>query len=871
MGDEPRERLREYRSKRRFEHTPEPSGDEPVAGGGGFSYLIQKHDASRVHFDLRLELDGTLLSWAVPKGPSLDPSAKRLAVHVEDHPLAYGDFEGVIPPGEYGGGTVMLWDRGTWEPVGDPRKGMAKGHLRFTLHGERLGGQWSLVRMGKNDKNWLLTKHKDQWADPSRDLEATYHTSVATGRDFAAIAASADRVWTAEGEQSAGRTQPVVSSAPPAPEAWMEAAAAPKITSPIDPAALPGARPGPLPDPFSLEPQKAMLAADAPEGEDWLHELKYDGYRILALKDGKQVRLVTRGNQDWTAHFLEAAMAVAALPAGKALLDGEVVVVLPDGRTSFEALVEAKNGRVHPGEVALMVFDLLHLDGTDLTDCSLRDRKSVLAGLIPEEAAGPLRRAGYISNDGPLVFANACRLSLEGVVSKRADAVYEAGRRTRTWLKMKCLSRQEFVVGGYTDPSGGRRGFGALLLGVYAGERLVYTGKVGTGFSDATLRELAARLEKLGTGDCPFADCRQPDVPRHAHWVRPELVAEVEFTQWTNGGRLRHPSFIGLREDKPAAQVVREEPSSANPPPPESPHRTEAPEGIKTAPPKGLTHPDRIMYPVAQLTKADLAVYWEHVSSTALPFLHGRPLMLLRCPQGHEKFCFYQKHFGERIGPGLKRVRIPEKEEVDEYAYLTNAAGLLSLVQMGALELHLWGSRADNVERPDTLVFDLDPGEGVKLAALSEAALELRERLSLFGLTSFAKSTGGKGYHVVVPTASWPDWPSFRGFAKALTESMAADSSKRYLTKASKAERQGRIFLDWMRNNRGSTAIAPYSPRAREGAPVAAPISWKEVADNVAPGAFTLRNLPVRLSEPDPWEDYTAASAQPPPKSPDPR
>jgi bifunctional non-homologous end joining protein LigD len=547
--------LREYRRKRDFKATPEPPGkiSRPSrAGKGSLAFVIQKHAASRLHYDFRLELDGTLKSWAVPKGPSLDPGDKRLAMHVEDHPVEYGDFEGTIPKGEYGGGTVLVWDQGTWEPIGDPHKGYREGNLKFVLHGDKLRGAWALVRIrgrepGDKGRSWLLIKERDGEArsGPSARVVDREPKSAATGRTLDEVAAARDRVWHSNRDEkktvpAARRRRPAAASAPP------------------DPSEIAGARPSSLPK--ALPPELATLVDRAPGGDEWLHEMKYDGYRILARIDHGRVTLASRNGRDWTAKFPAVTEAAGRLPVERAILDGEVAVLLPKGTTSFQALQNFLSG-AHSDQLVYMVFDLLHLNGWDLTGARLEDRKNALAAILDSirDDAGPLRYSDHVAGNGPEFFAQACRLGLEGIISKRRDSPYQ-GTRSREWLKIKCVKRQEVVIGGYTDPEGSRVGLGALLGGVHEDGRLVYVGKIGTGFSDKTLRELKKQLVSLEQEKCPFAT--RPTGVGRPHWVKPRLVAEVSFSEWTDDGRMRHPAFLGLRADKPATSVVRELPAS---------------------------------------------------------------------------------------------------------------------------------------------------------------------------------------------------------------------------------------------------------------------------------------------------------------------
>jgi bifunctional non-homologous end joining protein LigD len=776
--------LAAYRRKRNFAVTKEPRGGRAA---GSRLFVIQKHAASRLHYDFRLELDGTLKSWAVPKGPSVDPSAKRLAVHVEDHPIEYGSFEGVIPKGEYGGGTVMLWDRGRWEPVGDARSSYRKGRLKFRLHGEKLRGIWNLVRMtgpaSEDGKNWLLIKDRDDDAGGNEPTESK-EKSVATGRSMDSIAR--------------GRVR-----RPNAPEAHR----------------------GKAPSGFS--PQLATLASEAPEGDDWLHEIKLDGYRILAFVAGGRVRLQSRNGLDWSARFPQVVRAVHKLPMKDAVIDGEVVALRPDGTSDFQQLQNVMRSK-EPANIAYFAFDLPFYAGNDLRALPLAERKSVLAGLLAGAGSGVVRFSEHFRGDGENVLKHACGLGLEGIVSKRADAPYES-RRSATWLKVKCSSRQEFIIAGWTDPRGARHGFGSLLLAHHDAEgRLVYSGKVGTGFNNALLAGLSRRLRAIERRSHPLDLPPPQSQTRGAHWVRPAIVVEIEFTEWTKDGRLRHPSFVGLREDKAPAKVVREIPRKGATPAPRYGAR--------------LTHPDRVLWPDAKITKAGLAAYYESVAGLMLPHVVGRPLAIVRCPEGLGSPCFFQKH------PSSKTSEHLTVEDLD---------GLISLVQMGALEIHPWGAATERLDRPDRLIFDLDPGPGVTWAHVVEGALAIRDRLAAAELRSFVRTSGGKGLHVVSPLARRTSWDDLKSFARGVAEELAHDRPARYVAAAAKSRRRGRIFIDWLRNGEGATAVASYSTRARPGAPVATPLRWDELAAIGGGDAFTVASMAKRLAEAgDAWPDF---------------
>ena len=882
--------LDEYKRKRDFRVTAEPEGHVHPTGNV-LSFCVQKHAASHLHYDFRLELDGVLKSWAVPKGPSLDPSVKRLAVHVEDHPIEYGDFEGVIPKGQYGGGTVMLWDRGTWTPDEDPRRGYRKGHIRFHLQGERLRGAWHLVRSrrGEDDggkEQWLLFKGDDGEARPETEGVVTeeWTTSVDTGRTIPEIAAEADATWDSRAPAAEALTRHGKAAKPRTaaekPEAKRAAASA---------AEIPGARKAAFPK--ALTPQLATLVDAVPAGDEWVHEIKFDGYRLVVLLRDGDVRLITRRGNDWTAKFPAVARALEKLPAESAVVDGEIVVLTPQGTTSFQALQNVlSSGR--GDELVFYAFDLLYLDGFDLRPAPLLARKEALRALLASaEAAGPLRFSDHIVGSGPEFHRQACELKLEGIISKRASSRYQQ-KRTKDWLKVKCLRRQEFVIGGFTEPKGSRSGFGALLLGVHdQGGELVYAGKVGTGFDESRLRELHARLKKLEREDSPFANYgRRGRQPAGVHWVEPELVCEVAFTEWTDEGILRHPVFLGLREDKRPAEVVRESPAElpsdakagavpAAPRPasrgksPAPRTRPVPPSTGRTVPRRGkgkdtevlgvrLSSPEKVLYPALGITKLDLARYYEAIGEWMLPHIADRPLTLVRCPDGVAGECFYQKHGDQHFDASVGRVTITENDgDRKVYTYVDSAAGLVGMVQMGAIELHTSNARRDNFERPDRFVIDLDPGPGVSWARTVESAFQVRERLEELGLASWVKTTGGKGVHVVVPLARRQSWDEIKEFTRAFSVDLSRRTPGRYVTRATLSARKGKIFIDYLRNGRGATAISAFCVRAKPTAAISLPLAWEELTSKLDPDAFTPDAVVRRLAElkRDPWKGFSTS------------
>ncbi len=770
--------LERYNAKRDFSKTAEPAGT--LAPGNGNSFMVQKHDATRLHWDFRLEIDGVLKSWAVTRGPSLDPDEKRLAVRTEDHPLSYATFEGTIPKGEYGGGTVMLWDRGTWSPIaGKSAKDLDKGHLHFVLEGERMRGEWLLIRLKPRGKergeNWLLRKVEDGFAGGTDTLVEEALTSVATGRTMSEIA---------EGKTAAKVAAKTRKSAPKKAATGKRA-------------------------PVFREPQLCTLVDAVPAGSAWLHEIKYDGYRTLVAGDGKAAKVFTRSGLDWSDKFGGIADAVAALP-GTALIDGEIVA-FRDDKPDFAALKDAIAAA--DGGMTLFAFDLIEQDGEDLSDLPLTERKERLRALIGE-GSETLRYSEHVVGSGEALFEQMCREGLEGVVSKRADSPYRSGR-TKAWLKAKCIQRQEFVIVGW-QPSPKGRGFASLLLAVHEGDGFAYRGKVGTGFNAATMDELVAKLapleRKTATVGAPRA------AVRGAKWVTPKLVAEIAYAEVTPDGMLRHASFIGLREDKGADEVMAEVPAPAP--------------DAKTTTAVKISNRDRVIFPESNVTKGQLADYYAAIAPIMLPWAGKRPVSLVRCPQGRARACFFQKHDAGSFGDTVHQVPIREKDgSTENYLYVDTADGLVACVQMGAIEFHGWGSSVASVEQPDRMVFDLDPDEGLDFADTKKAAEHLKEQLAELGLVSFPLLSGGKGVHVVVPLTPKAEWPAVKDFASRFAQALAQAEPDRFVATMAKAKRKGRIFIDWLRNQRGATAIMPYSARARAGAPVAVPVSWTELRD----------------------------------------
>jgi bifunctional non-homologous end joining protein LigD len=873
------EQLERYRSMRDFRVTSEPSGGGKVKSldEQGLPFVIQKHAASHLHYDFRLGWNGVLKSWAVAKGPSYVTRDKRLAVQVEDHPIEYGGFEGIIPKGQYGGGTVMVWDQGTWQPQPghtDVDAGLRTGSLKFIMHGKKMKGKWALIRMGgkaanERKPNWLLIKEHDEFERGENDPIVTEEepNSVVTGRSLDEIAKSEDHVWnskeTATGNAWYRKDSPAAKNG-----ASVKSSVASVKTRVADfGSALKKAPKERLPD--FIAPELALQSETPPPGKEWLHELKLDGYRIQARKDGNKVQLLTRTGLDWTHRMKTIAALVAELPVEKAVLDGEVVVLAENGSTSFADLQAAfQEGVKKP--LTYFVFDLLHLNGHSTRDFTLGDRKDILAKVL--DGSGEfLQFSEHIEGGGGEVFKRACELHAEGIISKRAASKYSSGRGG-DWLKLKCVHEQEFVIGGFTLPSNGSHGVGALLLGYYEGGKLIYAGRTGTGFTQKTHRVLRDQLDELRQKTSPFEKL-PVDARRGAIWVQPRLVAQVNFATWTADNLVRQSSFKGLREDKPAAEVRREEPKVGprGGSQQRASHTTAAGVAAKVASKKApsksaamsapvrLSHPGKILDEESQLTKQQLADYYWAVAPHMLPHIESRPLSLVRCPEGSGKPCFFQKHVNHMLPPGIGSVDVADKRgKVEPYITLTSAEALAGLAQMGVLEVHPWGSRNDDLEHPDRIIIDLDPDAAISWARLAESAAEVRKQLKKLGLESFLKSTGGKGLHVVVPIVPEYDWAAIKQFAHAFVLQMEKEQPGLYLTKMAKAARKDRIYLDYLRNERGATAVAAFSPRARAGAPVSLPLNWSDLKLAERPVAYVaaFEDWKGRLSR-DPWKQLS--------------
>ncbi|WNJ92661.1 DNA ligase D [Bosea sp. 685] len=847
-----------YRAKRNFARTGEPKGaaarDKAISRGGAF--VIHKHAARRLHYDLRLEHEGVLWSWAVTRGPSLDPDDKRLAVHVEDHPIEYGAFEGTIPEGQYGAGSVIIWDEGQWLPEGDPTFGMSKGHLAFTLEGHKLAGKWHLVRLkprrGEKRDNWLLIKVRDEFARDDEDILEIAPLSVKSGRSIEEIGADGTKLW---------------------PKTKRPGAGARKVAGTKRGAVTRTAKAGVVLPPF-VEPCLATLQDKPPAGDNWLHEVKFDGYRLQArieagqVSEAGKVRLSTRSGLDWTERFGATLVeALAKLPCETALIDGEVVALGETGISSFSALQEAlSEGRT--GNLVFFAFDLLHLDGEDLRAEPLLARKEQLEAVLQSTAPdGPLRYSEHFVEPGQTMLRHACRMGLEGVVSKRVDAPYRSGRG-RDWIKSKCTQRQEFVVAGYVPSKGSGRELGSLVLGYQADGALQPAGRVGTGFTRKSAAAVKRKLDGIRTENPPFAGATGRD--REVVWVEPELVAEIEFRAWTASKTLRHASFLGLREDKPVAEVVAETPVSSRTTSQASAPKAKANSAKAiSAKPGGvpptraettvkLSNPDKPLWPEIGLTKQGLLDYYASVWPLMRPFVVDRPLSLLRAPNGITGHAFFQKH----AGPGLnKAVATRRDTDGEELLYIRDFDGLAALVQLGTVEIHVWGATIDAIETPDQVIFDLDPDEGVPLERVREAALTIRERLGELGFTSFLKTSGGKGFHVVMPLKPRADWERVKAFARDFARAIEQAEPELYTATLSKKARKGRIFIDYLRNGRGATAIAPYSTRARPGAAIAMPVRWEGLEHGLKPDDFHVMGDLTKITSDDAWADFGGEKA----------
>lgn len=801
--------LSEYNQKRNFEKTLEPEG-EMADGGEGLRFVVQHHMARRDHYDLRLEWGGVLLSWAVPRGPSYDTHDKRLAVQVENHPLDYRNFEGTIPKGEYGGGVVMLWDEGFWEPYVNVEDGLRKGELKFILKGRRLKGKWALVRWkaksGESKDNWLLLKEKDEYVKASDGI-SEFTTSIRTGRTVAEI--------------ENGENEKLIKN------------------------------------PFqSVEVQLAKLVKEIPHGEDWLFELKYDGFRIIAFIEGNKVRLMTRNGNDYAARFPDVASSLIDLADGRAMvLDGELAVTDASGKTDFQALQNyMRNPKTQ--NLTYIVFDLLALDGEDLRKRPLIERKEMLETLM-KDAPKRLYYGRYVIGMGKESFAAADESGMEGIVGKKVDSIYSE-TRNGDWIKIKCEKRQEFVIGGYILTDKKTEGVSSLLLGIYEGEELIYAGRAGTGMSEADRMMLEEKFESLKREDSPFRLEPEPRPKETVTWLEPVLVAEIKFAEWTKENLLRQASFKGLRTDKAPKDIIKEKAEDElqnqssekkMEKPMEANSKSIIIQEVK------ISSPDKVMFDEPVITKSDVARYYDKVSARMLPLAGQRILSIVCCPKGITQACFFKKHPGAD-SKGIATIPITNSDgETEEYFYIENVSGLISQVQLGTLEFHIWGSRVDQLEKPDMMVFDLDPDVGMDLSQVRQGVRDMRNILAELSLNSYLKTSGGKGYHVVVPLKPVAAWDAFHDFAKRVVEVMEQKWPDRYTSNVRKAKRTDKIFIDWIRNGRGATSVAPYSIRARKGAKVSMPISWEEL-DTVAPDGISMSDALIRIEGNDPWKDF---------------
>ena len=879
--------LKTYQAKRRFGETPEPRGRKGRAKSTALAYLVQRHAATRLHYDFRIEVDGVLKSWAVTKAPSRDTRVKRLAVEVEDHPLDYGSFEGTIPAGNYGAGTVQLWDRGSWEPQEDDlAAAFARGQVKMILHGERLQGKWALIRLkgdrGKPSRrnNWLLLKERDEYAvEGEGDALMEIDASITTGRTLAEIAGGSNQ-WTA--------SRPTTRKASPAPKPTR---AATRTVS--------------KPPPF-VPIQLCKVADYPPRGAGWAHEIKFDGYRIQVGVGGGRATLRTRKGLDWSDRFPELAADAALWPDGVA--DGELCALTGDHMPDFPAL-QAAISSGDTGGLVYFAFDLLFDGAEDLRALPLSHRKARLQAWIdriPRAAASRIRYVDHFATTGQAILDSACRMDLEGVISKKLDAPYRAGRST-TWQKSKCRGGDEVVIGGWT--SDGPR-FRSLIVGVWEKDGLRSLGRVGTGYSEPLLKTLLPALKANGTNESPFTGKGAPRKSAAGgatiHWVRPVLVAEIEHGGYTDAGSLRHAAFKGLREDKPAAEVTERPQAPADPAKEPGRHSGAAPLVLPAEPrPAGrgtgkgklvvagvtISNPDKILWPAVPasgsakrdrpdvptsssakrdrpnegnpaITKADLVRYYEMAADRILPHVADRPVSIIRAPEGITGQTFFQRHAMAGSNPRLKLIDVKARTP---YVGVVDVGGLVAIGQAGGLELHPWGCKPGDPETPDQVTFDLDPDEGLNFDDVIAGAQTVRKELQSLGLTPFVKTTGGKGLHVVVPiradARSRIEWDQCKAFAKAVSERVRAADPDHFTTTLAKKARGGKIFLDYLRNGRVATAVAPWSPRARPGAGIAFPLAWSQVKTGLDPRVFTLHDAAALRKKPDPRKDVRKAEA----------
>jgi len=770
--------LREYNRKRDFSKTKEPAGKIAKKKSKKLSFVVQEHHASHLHWDLRLELGGVLKSWAVPKGPSMDPKDKRLAVQTEDHPMKYRTFEGTIPKGEYGGGEMFIWDSGTWEPLeetSDPSEAIEKGHIKFNLYGKKLKGSFVLVRTrwgSDTKKNWLLIKHKENADVLPMKKAASKKKSLVAGKD-------------------------------------------------------------PWPD--FIPPQlPRLVTTPPPEDGRWVHEMKFDGYRMQAhLKNGI-CSFYTRNALDWSNSFPHLLRGMEQLDVKSAIFDGEIVALDEEGKSHFQRLQNSLKSKMDKG-LMYYIFDIMYLDGKDLRSLPLTERKSILKKVLSRSPKNIVMSEHFETNASDF-FAVSCEHQLEGIISKQADAPYSSGRNDY-WVKTKCTARQEFVIGGWTNPQGGRAGIGALLLGVYEGGKLRYAGRVGTGFDHETLMLIKKILKPLEIKETPFEVNSPKGKNADTHWVAPDRVCEVSFSQWTSEGILRHPVFVGLREDKPARDINMEKPKS-------------------TKKVREISSPDKILFKKEGITKRDVASFYQAVAPVMLKYISDRPLSLVRCPNGSEGKCFFQKHFTGNIPDSFHTFPVKEDSGEGTYLSINSVEGLMELVQLNAFEIHAWGSHKDDYMSPDQIVMDFDPGPGVPWKDVVAGALELKEILDDLELESFVKLTGGKGLHVHIPVMPLYDWDQIKSFSQTLALELVSRNPSKYVANMSKKLRTKKIFVDYLRNGYGATAVVPYSLRARALSAVALPVDWTELKKIKDPQEFTMDKAlrKIKSRKKDPWE-----------------
>jgi len=878
--------LKLYKSKRDFSITSEPA-EGGVPGKDALSFVIQKHWASRLHYDFRIELDGTMKSWAVPKGPSYDTHDRRMAVHVEDHPISYSDFEGTIPEKQYGAGKVIIWDKGTWEPEGDPHEGYRKGNLKFRLHGHKMHGNWVLVRMkGRGDEKqeaWLLIKEKDDYARPAEEfsvvdempdsvkplpMPGTKEKVPAKAKGKAKAAAADEAAPAKTARATKGKASAAAPAAKPAAKtsrstkAKADAAAVKAADAARDGSLPEGVVEAPLPAEFA--PELATLVDSPPANpEEWVFEVKFDGYRMLARIENGEVRLITRNNNDWTDKLRPLQQEIERIGLPDGWYDGEIVVHDANGRPNFGLLQLAFDGS-NKADIVYFLFDAPYLGGYDLRNAALVDRRALLEGALNQAKASEIVRfSGVFGTDPEGLVVAACKIGLEGVIGKRRDSRY-LSRRSPEWIKLKCGQRQEFVIAGYTDPKGSRTGVGSLLLGTYDQEGVLrYAGNVGSGFNAESLRDVTAKLKALDTDVSPFPPRSVPG--RKHHWVKPELIAEVSFSEWTNTGSVRHPVFQGLRTDKPAAGITRELPTPVKEvdmnedaePVSEDPV---SPEGKLPATLK-ITHGERVVDEKSGATKMDVVRYYALVGELMMEHLKGRPVSLVRAPAGIKGDLVFQKHADIKKLPGMKHMDQALDPDHPPMLEVGNIAGILSAAQWNALEFHTQNATSKAYDKPDRMVFDLDPGEGAEWPAMQEAAQLMRAFLEELGLPAFLKTSGGKGLHVVVPIKGGKDWDTVKAFSQAIVTHLAKTLPDRFTAKSGPKNRVGKIFIDYLRNGQGATTVCAWSVRARPGLGISVPLAWDELQTMKSSDQWNVLNAHTRLDKGnDPWEGYAKAA-----------